>query len=278
MISRRHLFQAAALTGAGAVLLSGNAMEFQLGKLDATPEKVQIRLCDYVANVPKPPESFGHVGLIPNWGMMMNNKIGCCVFSGAGHEHLLWSAEGGHPAQFTDQNIIQAYSAVTGYDPAQDSPFGNPTDRGANVSEALKWRRTVGMADSVGNPHQIEAYARIAPEADKIAQAAWLFSAVGVGIQFPAFAMTQFKTGLPWDLSTTNTAIQGGHYIPICGFTEDMLICVTWGKLQLMTERFLDRYCDEAYAIFDSEYFVKGRSPEGFDQEALLSDLGAMTA
>lgn len=280
MFSRRNLFQYSAALGAvglvGASSPGGSDMDLKLGKAPATPERVGLKLGDYVTNVPPPPPNFGHQSLVPNWGMKMNDTIGCCVWSGAAHEHQLWTAEGKHPVNFTDQNVVQAYSAVAGYNPNLPEP--NPTDRGTNVSDALRWRRTVGMTDAVGSVHQIEAYAQVATQPDAIAQAAWLFSAVGVGIRFPAYAMVQFKAGQPWDVRLLNSRILGGHYIVIVGRTDDMFICVTWGKLQIVTPRFLDKYCDEAYAIFDSEFFTNNRSPEGFDAATLQSDMIAMTA
>jgi len=30
-------------------------------------------------------------------------------------------------------------------------------------------------------------------------------------------------------------------------------VCITWGKKQQMTWRWFDKYCDEAYAIFDAK-------------------------
>jgi hypothetical protein len=34
-------------------------------------------------------------------------------------------------------------------------------------------------------------------------------------------------------------------------------VCVTWGRKQQMTWAWFDRYCDEAYAIFDAQNTFK---------------------
>lgn len=252
-------------------------MELKLGKAPATPEKVRLKLGDYVTNVPSPPVNFGHQSAVTvPWGMLGNDVAGDCVFAGAAHEHMLWSAEGGKPATFTQANVFAAYSAVTGFNPNLPDP--NPTDNGANVTDALAWRKATGFTDANGNVHQIEAYAKTDPNSDAIAQAAWLFSAVGIGVQVPRSAINQFKAGEPWDVSWWPSRIIGGHYVPLLARQDGMFFVVTWGKLHPVTPRFIDKYCDEAYAIFDSEFFVSNKSPEGFDAATLQSDMIAMTA
>lgn len=247
-------------------------MELKLGKLPAQSDRLSIRLADYMGDIPAPPPNFGHQALVPDWRMLANDIYGCCVFSGAGHEHELLSAEGGKPALFTDANVLAAYSAVTGFDPAIPG-----TDHGTVVIDALNYRRATGMTDSAGGIHKVEAFAKISPDPDAIAQAAWLFSAVGVGIQMPASAMRQFNKGLPWTLPPGYSPIQGGHYVPIIGRTDTFLVCVSWGRLQLISPDFMAKYCDEAYAIFCPEFFTNGKSPEGFDAPALQADMSKMT-
>ena len=45
-----------------------------------------------------------------------------------------------------------------------------------------------------------------------------------------------------------------------------------------MTWAFWDRYCDEAWCVLSSVFLVAGRSPEGFDLEALQQDLALITS
>ena len=62
--------------------------------------------------------------------------------------------------------------------------------------------------------------------------------------------------GQPW---TTTTGVGsapgswGGHYVYVCGYTPAGPVCITWGKKQQMTWRWFNKYCDEAYAIFDAK-------------------------
>jgi hypothetical protein len=48
-----------------------------------------------------------------------------------------------------------------------------------------------------------------------------------------------------------------GHYIYVPGYTAQGPVCVTWGRKQQMTWAWLDKYQDEAYAIFDAKNTFK---------------------
>jgi hypothetical protein len=99
------------------------------------------------------------------------------------------------------------------------------------------------------------------------------FGAVGVGIQFPRSAMQQFNAGQPWDV-VPGSPSDGGHYVPCVGRnSHGNLLVVTWGRLHAMTPEFFQRYNDENCAYLSFEMLKDGKSPEGFDQAALESDL-----
>jgi len=50
------------------------------------------------------------------------------------------------------------------------------------------------------------------------------------------------------------------------------------GRLQELTWRFWDRYCEEAYCILSPDFLDGGQAPNGFDLEALRADLALVTA
>ena len=79
---------------------------------------------------------------------------------------------------------------------------------------------------------------------------------VGLGVQLPKSAQAQVTTGQPWDLTDGPDSAPGswgGHYVYVPGYTPQGPVCVTWGRKQQMTWAWLDKYCDEAYAIFDEK-------------------------
>lgn len=252
-------------------------MDYKLGKLPAVPHGYKLKLSDYTTkSLPKAPPYFGHYREVPSaWGELGNTKYGDCVWAGAAHEHMLWTAEAGCSAPFTDANVLTAYSAVTGFDPSKDTSAGNVTDQGTAVPDALAYRKETGITDAAGKVHKLAAWAEIEVQnldLDLFASAAWLLSSVAVGISFPSTAMDQFNRGQPWDYIVGSYS-QGGHYIPIVGrLPNGNFLCVTWGKLQEVTPKFLSRYCDEAIALFSGEFLVNGKSPEGLDAPTLIAD------
>ena len=63
--------------------------------------------------------------------------------------------------------------------------------------------------------------------------------------------------------------------IPHPGF----LTCITWGQAKKMTWAWLDRYCDEAYALVSCDFIESnGASPSGFNFATLEEDLKLVTA
>ncbi len=250
-------------------------MRLKLGKTPARSGAVELRLDTYLTDqVPQAPAAFGHADLVRAWGMLGNDRVGDCVFAGAGHETMLWNEEGGHPVRFTVESVLADYSAVTGYDPADPS-----TDQGTDMQVAASYRRKTGVVDAAGTRHTIDAYVSVAVgSAEEHATAAYLFGAVGVGIRFPSSAMDQFDAGRPWDV-VPHSPIEGGHYVPIIGreASGDFLV-VTWGKVQRMTPAFLAEYNDESIAMISFEPLKNGVSPEGLDLAQLRTDLAAITA
>ncbi len=249
-------------------------MTLKLGKLPARPDAIRFRLALYGATLPTPPKTFTkHQTLVSDWGMLANADFGCCVWSGAGHETMLWTAEASRPAPFTDGAVLSDYSAVTGYNPNDPA-----TDQGTDMGVAASYRRKTGVIDAAGNRHQVAAYLAIT-EGDKqlLKQAIWKFSGVGVGIQFPASAMDQFNAGKPWTIRSSSPIV-GGHYVPAVGYDSRYVYVVTWGRLQKISWGFYGRYCDEAVAYLSWEMLTGGVSLEGFNAEQLQADLSALPA
>ena len=107
-------------------------------------------------------------------------------------------------------------------------------------------------------------------------QASYLFGVAGIGLRLPASAVAQNESGEAWDV-VPNSPIAGGHYVSLVGRRGDgLVVVVTWGAIQVMTEAFLQEYCDEAIAYVSRECLVDQKSPEGFSYADLMSDLDAL--
>lgn len=259
-------------------------MSLRLGKAPATSDERDIRYSVVKAGValPKPPARFGHGSMFKNWAMLGNGPddtvapgfqgAGDCVFAGGVHETMMTNRLAGHPVMFTGRNAIDDYSAVTGYVIGDDQ-----TDQGTNVRDALKYRRKTGLVDAHGVRHKIGAYVALDPKNwDQIIEAVYVFSAVGVGFEFPDTAMDQFNAGKPWDV-VTGAYVEGGHYVPAVGRpSSSVLGVVTWAKRQSMTKAFALKYIDEAWAIVYPEELRNGKTERGFNLAQLNAALNKL--
>jgi hypothetical protein len=253
----------------------------KLGKQPATPKATDFLFTRYTTTpLPRPTANFGFDAVKPTdgWGMLGNDQYGDCVWAGACHEHILQTGAkrpGGvrpPPATFTDQTALTDYATTTGFNPNDPT-----TDQGTNVHEAMSYRQHTGILDATGARHKIGAYVSVTPrDVTELLQAAYLLETVGIGIQFPQSAMTQFDQGQPWKI-VSGSPVEGGHYIPVVGYRSGMLEVITWGKLQRMTISFYQRYCDEAWG-YVSQDMLQGTttSPRGFDMATLQNDLAQL--
>jgi hypothetical protein len=251
----------------------------KLGKQPATRDDRDLLFANYVKphQIPPPPDQFGHETLFPPkaWGMLGNDEWGDCAWAGPAHETMLLTKEGGSPADFTATCVLSDYSAGTGFAPNAGPPGSNPTDKGSNVRDVLKYRVSTGIVDAKGNRHKIGAYVALEPKnLTQVYQAMYLFQAVGIGIAFPDSAMNQFHNGQPWSV-VPGAQVEGGHYV-CCVAKRDSIDVVTWGALQPMTVEFFETYCDEAWAYISTEDLQKGVDPEGFSLQQLKADLAAL--
>lgn len=263
-------------------------MALYLGKNPATPDPRDLKLANYIdlgVVLPSIPKTFGHETGI-TFGMDGNgpdNSVrpgfhgaGDCVFAGACHETQVWHKASGRISNpFNGASAIHDYSAVTGYVIGDES-----TDKGTNVREALVYRKHTGITDTYGGHHRIAAYVALEPgNMDHLIASMYLFGAVGIGINFPSSAMDQFNKGRAWSV-VRGSSIEGGHYIPLVARRSSATLrCVTWGKVQAMTNSFYRTYCDEAWAILSPEAInaVSRKSAEGFDLSTLKRDLAALS-
>lgn len=252
-------------------------MKFKLGKKPARKGAIKFQLKRYIDfdNYPPPPAFFGNYKVV-TYNMFKNDEIGDCVFAGAANEHIDWSVDNGDPITFSDEAVIAAYSAVTGFDPSDPA-----TDQGTDMQEAASFRRHTGITDTNGRVHKIYAYATIpANDLKSLKAAMYYFGGAGIGIRFPAFAMEQFEAGKPWDVQSENDQLEGGHYVAGIGWTEtDNIVVATWGKYQEMTPAFALKYIDELCFYLDPTRIMKrvtlqsDRTPEGIDLIKLQQDI-----
>lgn len=244
-------------------------MDYKLGKLSVREDPRTLMGVSYMRTVSPPPSSVDWISNVPHWKMFANNQLGDCTCATAGHCIEQWTYNATNSeTDLGDQDIISAYSAVTGYNPADPK-----TDQGANELDVLNYWRNSGIAG-----HKIAAYVKLdITNLAQIKQAVNLFGGVYVGIAMPLSAQTQ--VGSVWDVDSSpngKAGSWGGHAVHIGAYDGSSLTCITWGAPQKMTNAFWAAYVEEAYALVSVDFFNGAKDPQGFDFPTLLADLQAV--
>jgi hypothetical protein len=249
-------------------------LNVKLGRLPKREDPRTLKLKDYLTPaLTAPPLATDWTTKVQSWPMFMNDTVEDCTCAAAGHDIEAWTVTAtGVEAQVTDQQVIESYAAITGYNPATGA-----NDKGANALDVLKYWRTTGIAD-----HCIGAFAEVDPaNHQEVEQSVYLFGGVYVGLSMPLTAQAQTSAHEPWDVGSGPDAEPrswGGHAVPVLAYDGTSLTVVTWGALQKMTWSFLDTYCEEAYAVISQDWLGSaGQSPAGLDLQQLNNDLVAVT-
>jgi hypothetical protein len=247
--------------------------KLKLGKAVARHDPRTLLLASYLTPaLPAPPASLDISTKVPSWGMMANDQLGDCTCAAAGHLIMEWTANAGKQMVTpTDQQVIAAYSAITGYNPATGA-----NDNGANEVDVLNYWRQTGIAGD-----QIGAYVALEPaNHTHVMDSVYMFEGCYIGVQLPKTAQAQTQNNQPWSVPPSGTGGDGapgswgGHAVPVVAYDTRGVTVVTWGALQIMTWSFWATYCDEAYAILSTDYINGNKqAPQGFSLDQLHADL-----
>lgn len=232
-------------------------------------------LAPHMKAIAAPPTQVDWYSGIGDWPMYGNADWGDCVEAEQGHHEEAFSFYGGHVlVEVTDQDVIDAYSEITGFDPNAGPPGENPTDQGTLIQDAMSYWRKTGVGG-----HRIAAFAEVSvADMTEVKSALAAFGPLSIGINFPASAMDQFDAGEPWDV-VKHTSVEGGHCVAVVGYDAHYLYVVTWGQVQKMTQAFWNKYVEEAWAPISTEWVdsVTGLDPAGVDLVGLGEAFTALT-
>ena len=239
---------------------------FKLGKAAASRERGGVAFSQLLRSAPaKLPTAYDfdstHPG-IPT-PMFMNDALGDCVIAGRAHQTLRFeNIEQGSVLMIRDADVKAEYVKET----------GGP-DTGLVVLDSLKAWQARGW--KVGkNTYKIRAFATVDfRKHEQVRQAIFSDVGIGLGVQLPLAAQAQIQTGQPWSVTTgpkSKPGSWGGHYVFVPAYTAIGPVCVTWGRKQQMTWDWLDKYCDEAFAIFDAANSFKRNVISMASLDALL--------
>lgn len=246
-----------------------------LGKKPPRGDLRTAHLVDFLRRSKLPP-----VPVLRDWlagapaqlGMMRNDELGDCGFAGMGHAVQTWTHAQGSMTTVSDDDVVRAYSACTGYVPGDAT-----TDDGVVLLDALRWWRKTGIAG-----HQIGAFVRVDPHNIRHVKIAIdLFGGLYTGAQLPLSA--QAAIGGRWIGRKTRLrghdapGSWGGHCMWVSAFDDAGLTYVTWGARQPADWQWWLDYADEAWAVISPDW-VSGATPapSGFDIVALRAYLAAL--
>lgn len=248
-------------------------LKLKLGKQVARHDPRTLLLASYMTTeLPAPPPAFDLTSKVSAWGMMENQDIGDCTCAAAGHLIMEWTANAGKKMVTpTDKQIVDAYSAITGYNPKTGA-----NDNGAVEIDVLNFWRQSGIAG-----HKISAYMALEPSNhNHIMDSVYIFEGCYIGVQLPVSAKDQIKNHQPWSvppggaIGDGKPGSWGGHAVPVVAYDSRGVTVVTWGATQMMTWSFWEAYCEEAYAILSADYLTgKKTTPQGFSLQQLQEDL-----
>ncbi|MBO0859240.1 MAG: hypothetical protein J2P21_12320 [Chloracidobacterium sp.] len=242
---------------------------YKLGKAAALRDERNLRLAAILREQVSPPDEYdfdvAHKGVpTPMFG---NDRYGDCVIAGRAHQTLRFElVEQNQLIMIAEEDVTKEYFKQTGGE-----------DIGLNVLKSLNaWRKKGWQVAK--QRYKIKAFAEVSPsDHEEIKRAVYLDIGVGVGLTLPKTAEEQFAAGKPWDVvngpdSAPNS--WGGHYVYIPGYTDAGPVCVTWGRKHQITWAFVDKYCDEAYAIIDGADTLKKK--RGLDAKKIDTFLASL--
>lgn len=287
---------------------------FKLGKKPARRDPRTLKLARYLtAAPPTPPEAVDYSLGTSDWGMLLNDQLGCCTIAAVGHAVQAWTRNSlGRELTVPDATILDYYEKWDGYDPADPA-----TDQGGIELDVLNdWRQQAFDGQVLNAFAAIElanGNAANGSHASLIETAIWLFGGIYIGLELPLTAQTQdvwdIAPGAPGEESEPGS--WGGHAVYVVGYDSHgspapagplkiaggdtgataapaggsippcpgFLTCITWGQLKKMTWAWFEKYCSEAYALVSNDWLkTNGVSPSGFDLAALEKDLAEVTA
>ena len=250
----------------------------RLGKLPRRHDPRTLKLARYMkSTLPPAPPGVNYTRGITDWGMMLNDQLGCCTIAAVGHAVQTWTANASSELIFPDPVILDYYRSWDGYNPADPS-----TDQGGVELDVLNdWRQQGFAGQALDAYAAIELGQRVYPTlpALDVMDAIWLCGGAYIGVELPLTAQDQDVWDITHDHSPdAQPGSWGGHALYLLAYDQDTLTCITWGQLKKMTWTWFSQYCSEAYALVSKDWLkASGVSPSGFDLAALEADLKLVT-
>lgn len=252
---------------------------FKLGKQDHQHDDKTLMMANFI-EVPVLPTKYDfekHRAKFPArmWG---NDAYGDCVIAAqANHLLRMERVEQRRTIALSDNDAITRYKEMTG---CQEP--GDENDTGLVMLSAFSDWRNSGFDRTAEKPYhtfKIAAYGELDPLDDHQLRAAiYLLKGIHFGFALPITAQDQTDQG-KWDVVNgpgSEAGSWGGHAVFSDKYDEDGIYVWTWEREIYVTNAFIHKYCDEAWAVVDD--FDAWRSSDHLDVKGMigkLHDIGA---
>jgi len=243
---------------------------FKLGRKPAKHNTRIPLLSTYTAQLPAAPATCTWAGGC-TYQMFDNDTISCCTAAALANQEITWNNSAGKKTNITDKQVLQFYSATTGYDPQNAS-----SDQGGVESDILtQWQKTPGLMAGF----DLTAFASFRPSnPNSVKDAIWITGGAYLGINLPETIQDQgdfWRVPAQGPVGTGAPGSLGGHAVCAVGYDARVVYFASWGALYQMTWDFYTTYTEEAYALVSQDFLNSGKTPSGFDLSALLTDITA---
>lgn len=209
------------------------------------------------------------------WG---NDAYGDCVIAGqANHLLRLERVEQRGTIALSDSDAVNRYKQLTGC----KNP-GDENDTGLYVLDAMRNWRNSGFEQTTKKQrnYKIAAYGELEPEdRHQLRYAIYLLHGIHMGFWLPAAAQGMTSNGY-WDYNGESgpewqPGSWGGHLVFAKKYDDESVYVMTWGTEVKVSSNFIDKYCDEAWAVVDS--LDSWRTKETINVGALEKQLSQIT-
>lgn len=256
-------------------------LTFRLGRSRPVAHCPRFSLHNYLMRgLPAPPPSCDYTkpaakALANVYG---NDTLGDCVIAGIAHVvGVLTAGATGTPFLYSQQQIIQLYSAIGGYVPGDPS-----TDRGCDEQTALNYWENNGAP---AGTHRIAGWLSVnAADPTEYRTALWLFENLYFGLELPDAWINPMpaEPGFVWDAKGPPDP-NNGHCVAGFAYDAQGVTIDTWGMTGTLTDRAIAQYGSQAshgevYTVVSQDAISKAsqRAPTGFDWSQLIADFDSM--
>lgn len=214
------------------------------------------------------------------WG---NNAWGDCVIAGrCNHLLRLERIEQRRTIALYDDDAVNEYKRMTGAEQPEDA-----NDTGLVVLDAMReWKNTGMPTDGrkgirAARNFTIAAYGELEPQDhQQLKMGVYAMHGIHMGFWLPVAAQRMTGNGV-WDYNGEaggewQPGSWGGHLVYSKAYDKDGVEILTWGQKVKVTWNFIDKYCDEAWAVVDS--FDTWRTKQIIDVAALIKKLTEITS